>query len=92
MLSTNAWSREINYWSDRYIKLQDDAAAGKDTRLNLENVRRTIDDLTARRESREKELKAMRHVISGNARCGWWIAGNPDGIAFAKTWRNGLDG
>lgn len=56
--------REINYWSDRYIKLQDDAAAGKDTRLNLENVRRTIDDLTARRETREKELKALRHVIS----------------------------
>jgi hypothetical protein len=56
--------REINYWSDRYIKLQDDIAAGKDVRLTLENVRRTIDDLTARRESREKELLAMRHVIS----------------------------
>jgi hypothetical protein len=50
--------------SDRYIKLQDDVAAGKDVRLALENVRRTIDDLTARRESREKELLAMRHVIS----------------------------
>ncbi|MEY4195904.1 MAG: hypothetical protein RLZZ226_2272, partial [Pseudomonadota bacterium] len=37
---------------------------GKDVRLTLENVRRTIDDLTARRESREKELLAMRHVIS----------------------------
>lgn len=56
--------KEINYWSDRYIKLQDDMSAGKDVRLNLENVRRTIDDLTARRESREKELLAMRHVIS----------------------------
>ncbi|MGF6465269.1 helicase-related protein [Paraburkholderia youngii] len=56
--------KEINYWSDRYIKLQDDAAAGKDVRLTLENVRRTIDDLTARRESREKELLAMRHVVS----------------------------
>jgi superfamily II DNA or RNA helicase len=56
--------REINFWSDRYIKLQDDIAAGKDVRLTLENVRRTIDDLTARRESREKELLAMRHVIS----------------------------
>ncbi|QNB06822.1 DUF3883 domain-containing protein [Herbaspirillum frisingense] len=56
--------KEINYWSDRYIKLQDDIAAGKDVRLALENVRRTIDDLTARRESREKELLAMRHVIS----------------------------
>ncbi len=56
--------KEINYWSDRYIKLQDDIAAGKDVRLTLENVRRTIDDLTVRRESREKELLAMRHVIS----------------------------
>ncbi|MGV8838107.1 DUF3883 domain-containing protein, partial [Cellvibrio sp.] len=56
--------KEINYWSDRYMKLQDDIAAGKDVRLTLENVRRTIDELTARRESREKELLAMRHVIS----------------------------
>jgi hypothetical protein len=56
--------KEINYWSDRYIKLKDDIAAGKDVRLTLENVRRTIDDLTARRESREKELLGMRHVIS----------------------------
>lgn len=56
--------KEINYWSDRYIKLQDDLQAGKDVRLTLENVRRTIDDLTARLESREKELQAMRHVVS----------------------------
>jgi hypothetical protein len=56
--------KEINFWSDRYSKLKDDIAAGKDVRLTLENVRRTIDDLTARRESREKELLAMRHVIS----------------------------
>lgn len=56
--------KEINYWSDRYIKLQDDIAAGKDVRLTLENVRRTIDDLMVRRESREKELLAMRHVVS----------------------------
>ena len=56
--------KEINFWSDRYMKLKDDIAAGKDVRLSLENVRRTVDDLTARRESREKELLAMRHVIS----------------------------
>jgi SNF2 family DNA or RNA helicase len=56
--------KEIDFWSDRYIKFQDDLAAGKDVRLTLENVRRTIDDLTARRQSREKELLAMRHVIS----------------------------
>jgi len=56
--------KEINYWSDRYIKLKDDLAAGKDVRLTLENVRRSIDDLTSRRQSREKELLARRHVIS----------------------------
>jgi len=33
-------------------------------RLNLENVRRTIDELTVRLESRKKELEGMRHVIS----------------------------
>ncbi|MDD3621732.1 MAG: helicase-related protein, partial [Methanofollis sp.] len=27
--------KEINYWSDRYLKLQDDQRAGKDVRLNL---------------------------------------------------------
>lgn len=56
--------KEINFWSDRYIKLQDDLQAGKDVRLTLENVRRTIDDLNARLESRQKELQAMRHVVS----------------------------
>jgi superfamily II DNA or RNA helicase len=56
--------KEINFWSDRYIKLSEDIAAGKDVRLTLENVRRTIDELTARRETREKELTAMRHVVS----------------------------
>lgn len=56
--------KEINFWSDRYLKFQDDIAAGKDVRLTLENVRRTIDDLTARLETRKKELESMRHVIS----------------------------
>lgn len=56
--------KEISFWSDRYIKLQDDLGAGKDVRLTLENVRRTIDELTARREAREKELLGMRHIIS----------------------------
>jgi SNF2 family DNA or RNA helicase len=55
---------EINFWSDRYGKLKDDQAAGKDVRLNLENVRRTIEDLEGRLETRKKELKAMRAVFS----------------------------
>jgi superfamily II DNA or RNA helicase len=57
-------TKEIDYWSDRFIKLSDDKAAGKDVRLNLENVRRTLSDLEVRLESRKKELQSMRHVTS----------------------------
>jgi len=57
-------TKEIDYWSDRFIKLNDDKAAGKDVQLNLGNVRRTLSDLEARLESRKKELQSMRHVTS----------------------------
>lgn len=56
--------KEINHWSDRYIKLKEDMAAGKDVRLTLENVKRTIDDLTARRQTRAQELTDQRRVVS----------------------------
>ncbi len=56
--------KEINYWQDRFLKLQDDMRAGKDVRMNLENARRTAEDLKARLERRKRELVAMRHVIS----------------------------
>ena len=81
--------KEINYWSDRYIKLQDDIAAGKDVRLTLENVRRTIDDLTARRESREKELLAMRHVISATPLVAGGALVIPAGLLAQRTGRPG---
>jgi SNF2 family DNA or RNA helicase len=55
---------EINFWSDRYIKLSDDKAAGKEIGPNLDNVRRTIADLESRLESRKRELQSMRHVTS----------------------------
>jgi len=42
---------EINFWSDRYIKLSDDKAAGKEIGPNLDNVRRTIADLESRLEA-----------------------------------------
>lgn len=81
--------KEINYWSDRYIKLQDDIAAGKDVRLSLENVRRTIDDLTARRESREKELLAMRHVISATPLVAGGALVIPAGLLAQRTGQPG---
>ncbi|NLH93348.1 MAG: DUF3883 domain-containing protein [Candidatus Cloacimonetes bacterium] len=55
---------QINYWSDRKIKLQDDQAAGKKTRINIDNVSRIIDELDNRLKSRTKELNEMRHVVS----------------------------
>lgn len=57
-------SKEIGFWSDRWMKLKEDLDAGKDVRLNLENARRTIADLEGRLENRKKELQAMRHVAS----------------------------
>lgn len=56
--------KEIDYWSNRHDKLKTDLQAGKDVRLTLENIRRTIDELTVRLEMRTKELETMRHVVS----------------------------
>jgi len=58
-------TREIDFWSDRYGKLKDDLAAGKDVRLNLDNARRLITDLQGRLDRRKRELQAMRHVVNG---------------------------
>ena len=57
-------TKEIAFWSDRWVKLREDLQAGKDVRLNLENARRTITDLEGRLENRRRELQAMRHVAS----------------------------
>jgi hypothetical protein len=58
-------TKEIAFWSDRWMKLKEDQEAGKDVRLNVENARRTITDLEGRLENRKKELQAMRHVVNG---------------------------
>jgi len=57
-------TKEIAFWSDRWLKLKEDQDAGKDVRLNLENARRTVSDLEGRLERRKKELLSMRHVTS----------------------------
>ena len=58
-------TKEIAFWQDRWMKLREDQEAGKDVRLNLENVRRTVSDLEGRLENRKRELQAMRHVVNG---------------------------
>jgi len=56
--------KEINYWSDRYIKLKDDVNAGKQPRMQPEMARRRVDELTARLEQRKAELIALKNVVS----------------------------
>jgi superfamily II DNA or RNA helicase len=56
--------KEINYWSDRYIKLTEDMQAGKQPRMQPENARRRVDELSSRLDQRRAELKAMKNVVS----------------------------
>ena len=56
--------KEINHWSDRYIKLGDDVSAGKQPRMQPEMARRRVDELTERLSQRERELEAMKNVVS----------------------------
>ena len=56
--------KEINYWSDRYIKLSADVAAGKQPRMQPEMARRRVDELTERLAQRKRELEAMKNVVS----------------------------
>jgi superfamily II DNA or RNA helicase len=58
-------TKEIAFWTDREIKLKDDGKLGKDVRLNLDNVKRTLEDLQSRLDGRKKELQAMRQVQNG---------------------------
>jgi hypothetical protein len=57
-------SKEISFWSDRWMKLREDQQAGKDVRLAVEQARRTVTDLEGRLTNRKRELQAMRHVAS----------------------------
>ncbi|MDZ4661292.1 MAG: helicase-related protein [Pseudomonadota bacterium] len=57
-------TREIDYWSDRYIKLKEEVSAGKQPRMQPENAKRRVDELTARLEQRKREIAVMRNVIS----------------------------
>lgn len=56
--------KEINYWQDRYLKLSDDVKAGKQPRMQPENARRRVDELTARLQQRTAELIALKQVVS----------------------------
>ncbi len=56
-------TKEINYQSNQLIKYQEALGNGKDTRLNIDNTKRIIEEFTTRLESRGRELNAMQRVI-----------------------------
>jgi len=57
-------TKEINYWSHRAVKLQAEVEAGRQPRMQPENIRRRARELEARLEKRTKDLEAQRHIIS----------------------------
>ncbi len=57
-------TKEINYLSGRAAQLDLDVKAGKQPRLQPDNLRRQAEELAARLDSRERELDSMRHIVS----------------------------
>lgn len=57
-------TKEISHWEDRYLKLKEAQSEGKQPRMQPENARRKVEELSARLEQRKKEIAAMRSVIS----------------------------
>jgi hypothetical protein len=55
---------EINYWSSRYLTLEEDVKAGKQPRMQPLLAKQRAEELTARLQLRTRELEAMRNVVS----------------------------
>ncbi|MBK8804086.1 MAG: DUF3883 domain-containing protein [Fibrobacteres bacterium] len=55
-------SAEITYWSARSAELRQEIAAGKDARLTVDNIERRVDELSARLDSRTRELIASKEL------------------------------
>ena len=58
-------TKEINFWTDRWMKLREDRLAGKDVRGKDEQAHRTLMDLQNRLDARRKTLQNERHIVNG---------------------------
>lgn len=56
--------KEIYYWQDRHLKITEEIQAGKQPKVNADNIRKTMNDLKNRMEKRRNELNQSKHVIS----------------------------
>jgi len=84
-------TQEISFLTDRYAKLKDDQAAGKDVKLPIINIRRTLDELQQRLESRKKELESMRHLTSATPMLLGAALVVPGGLLMRLRVKKGLD-
>ncbi|MBS0558272.1 MAG: DUF3883 domain-containing protein [Proteobacteria bacterium] len=57
-------TREINYLSERAALLDLQVAAGKQPRIQPDNLRKRAEELAARLQARERDLDAQRQIIS----------------------------
>ena len=57
---------ELDHMQDRYIKLREAAAAGRQPRMQPENMRRRIDELAARLEARTAELEQSTRISTSS--------------------------
>lgn len=57
-------TKEINYLGARAVQLDLQVAAGKQPRIQPDNLRRRAEELAARLQIRERQLDAQRHIVS----------------------------
>ncbi|HEX7371116.1 MAG TPA: helicase-related protein [Rhodanobacteraceae bacterium] len=57
-------TREINYLGERAAQLDLQVAAGRQPRMQPDNLRKRAEELAARLATREREIDAQRHVMS----------------------------
>ncbi|MGA2977502.1 MAG: helicase-related protein [Spirochaetia bacterium] len=57
-------TREIAWWDKRTVELKAAVAAGNPQAHNLENARRTVDELSVRLKTRVTELSSRRDTVS----------------------------
>ena len=75
----------INYYSQRAIELDEEVKAGRQPRVQPENMRRTVDELTTRLQNREQELTQMRNVVSNTPVVSGGILVIPRGLVNKET-------
>ena len=57
-------TKEINYLSQRAAQLDVQVQAGKQPRIQPDNLRKRAEELAARLQSRERRIEAQRHIVS----------------------------